>query len=78
MDRYIFILHKSMYWWNIGVVESEKGALSKAAFYREIGTWKFLAERELFKRLFYKNINNRLGLKTVLKTMAIYLLFLTL
>lgn len=57
------------------MVKSEKGALSKAAFHRDISTWKPLIERKLFKSLFYKKkINNWQGLKIVLKTMDIYLL----
>lgn len=63
-----------MYSWNNGMVKSEKGALSKAAFHRDISTWKPLVERKLFKSLFYKKINNWQGLKIVLKTMDIYLL----
>lgn len=43
-----------MYWWNNGKVKSEKVALSKAAFYRDISTWKPLVKKDLFKNLFYK------------------------
>lgn len=47
MDRSIFAIHRTLYWWkNYSAMGWKKGTLSKSTFYGEIETWDPLIEKE--------------------------------
>lgn len=69
MDRYIFIMHRNLYWWKkYGIERQEKSAFSGSAFYRVIETGTLLLNMKLYKNIY-------LGLNIVVfKALRPYLL----